>query len=718
MPMKIIFRSPGVVFLVTLACLLGCSVAGPWRSDGRTQPFPPAWEEVAPGVWKAEINDREEVTLLDPSSNEPRLSALAAMDGTEFPLPASEIEACVVDGNTFLKFPLEEGEQIYGLGLNFKTVEQRGRILRLHVDHFGGKDDGRTHAPVPFYVSSKGYGVLVDSARYIDVYVGTAVRKDSPVHPEPRDRNTDRAWSARPRSDSVEMLIPSEGVELYAFGGPDMLRAVQRFNLYCGGGCLPPKWGLGFWQRTPTLFSERDVMSEVSAFEEKGFPLDVIGLEPGWQSKAYPCTYEWDSGRFPDAVDFVDTLGHKGIKVNLWINPYVSPHSSLFEPLKPYMGSHTVWLGPVPDYVMDSARSILLDHFERHHMGLGVSGYKIDETDGYDFWLWPDTAVFPSGLTGEVMRQTYGLTFQRMIHDAFRENNKRTYGLTRASNAGSAPLPFVLYNDYYSHRDFITALINSGFCGLLWTPEVRKSGSGEEWLRRMQSVCFSPMAMINAWADGTKPWSFPEVYESVRDIALLRMRLLPYLYTAFARYHFEGIPPIRAMALEEGFTAVADVKSRRKALKDQFMVGDSLLVAPLFAGEEERSVVLPRGKWYDFYTGRYVGNGEVITVRPGLKKIPLFVKDGGIIPFMPAVKNTGELRGEIPLTVRHYGEAAGRFLLYDDDGETFDYEKGEFTWIALEVRRNPDGALEGSVEKPAEGYDSPFGVAQWKFMTR
>ena len=140
------------------------------------------------------------------------------------------------------------------------------------------------------------------------------------------------------------------------------------------------------------------------------------------------------------------------------------------------------------------------------------------------------------------MRQVYGLLFQKMSSDWFREMNRRTYGLVRASNAGASNLPYVIYNDYYSHRDFITALINSSFIGVLWDPEVRQSGSSEEWLRRMQSVCFSPMAMLNAWADGTKPWSFPEVEEQVREVAMLRMRLLPYLYSTFARYHFEGIP--------------------------------------------------------------------------------------------------------------------------------------------------------------------------------
>jgi alpha-D-xyloside xylohydrolase len=173
-------------------------------------------------------------------------------------------------------------------------------------------DNGRSHAPIPFYVSSKGYGVFINSARYIDIWVGTGVRVDSKNPPVVRDRNTDRKWSAAPYSDNIEVLIPAEGVELYVFGGPSTLDAVSRFNLYQGGGCLPPKWGLGFWHRTPTLFNDQQLLAEVEGFTKHQFPLTVIGLEPGWQSKAYPCTYEWDSTRFPDPKGLISNLKTKG----------------------------------------------------------------------------------------------------------------------------------------------------------------------------------------------------------------------------------------------------------------------------------------------------------------------------------------------------------------------------------------------------------------------
>ena len=290
-------------------------------------------------------------------------------------------------------------------------------------------------------------------------------------------------------------------------------------------------------------------------FHRRGFPLSVIGLEPGWMSRSYPCTYEWDATRFPDPEGFVKGLNDKHIKTNVWINPYVSPDGELYEKIEPYTGSHTVWCGIVPDYSLPETKKIMTDHFKKHQLDKGVSGYKMDENDGFDSWLWPDVAKFPSGNSAEQLRQIYGSLMQDVTTQMYRSANKRTYGLVRAANAGTTSYPYVIYNDYYNHRDFITALINSSFIGILWTPEVRSSGNAEEWLRRMQTVCFSPLAMLNAWADGTKPWSFPEVEKAVQEVASLRTQLIPYLYTAFADYAFYGTPPVRAMNLESGYQA-------------------------------------------------------------------------------------------------------------------------------------------------------------------
>ncbi|MDD2511802.1 MAG: glycoside hydrolase family 31 protein [Proteiniphilum sp.] len=689
------------------------------------------WQQVEPGVWKGIVGTPEAYSLLSVADVSPQSGALKKMPVADFPALGNEVVGAISDGKTSLRIPLVKGEQLYGFGLNFQTVHQRGKILNLHVDHYGGKDNGRTHAPVPFYVSSQGYGVLINSARYLTVYAGSGVRKDSPNAPVAQDRNTDKNWSSRPYSDAVEILVPAAGVEIYLFAGPTTMDAIRRYNLYCGGGALPPRWGLGFTQRTQRLYTDEQVKEEVALFEEKGFPLDYIGLEPGWQSKAYPCSFEWDKGRYPDPAGFVKEMEEKGVRINLWTNPYISPASGIYKEMAPLSGSHTVWNGIVPDFTLERAQKIWTEKLKKEHLSIGVSGYKIDEVDGYDHYLWPDVATFPSGLSAEQMRQTYGLWVQKITADMYKDQNVRTFGLVRASNAGGNALPYVIYNDYYSHEDFITALINSGFSGVLWTPEVRGSKTGEEWLRRFQSVVFSPMAMINAWSSGTKPWSFPEVSESVKEYALLRMQMMPYWYSEFAKYRFEGTPPFRAMNLEPGFNVKVTeeivsqnlednpyLEAVNREVKDQYMAGEYLLVAPMFVGQESRRVILPKGNWYDFYTGEYAGNGEVITVKPGLEKIPVYVKDGGIIPMMAPLLHAPKANDIVDLEVRHYGTKPNSYLLYDDDGETFDYEKGAYSWRTLTVKTDKKNGLIGEISKAEKNKPNTIGKVTWRFMTK
>ena len=289
------------------------------------------------------------------------------------------------------------------------------------------------------------------------MYAGSGARKDSPNAPVAKDRNLDKTWTSAPYSDAVSILVPASGAEIYLFAGPTPMDVVRRYNLLCGGGTLPPRWGLGFTQRTKKLYTAEDVKNEADEFEQRGFPLDFIGLEPGWQSKAYPCTFEWDATRYPDPAGFVKDMLAKGVRINLWTNPYVSPDSKIYKEMYPVSGSHTVWCGIVPDLAGEKARKIWMDKLEQEHVNIGVSGYKVDEVDGYDRYVWPDVATFPSGIAAEQMRQTYGLWVQRTTAELYKKRNQRTFGLVRASNAGAASFPYMITNDNYRHQAVITA---------------------------------------------------------------------------------------------------------------------------------------------------------------------------------------------------------------------------------------------------------------------
>ena len=710
------------------------------------------WREVAPGVWKATIGRPEDLTLLSAAGGAPARGALARMPRAAFPLDPAEIEGRQVNARTIARFPLGAGEDVYGLGVDFARVSRNGAVFELHVDHWSSRQQitGRTHAPVPLYVSTRGYAVLFDSARYLRVTVGHGVRLAAKEKPPVIDRTTKQVWNpatgrvapgtqnwqAQPRSDSVEAQATAPGMDVYVFAGPSPLDAVRRYNLFAGGGALPPKWGLGFLNRVRTQYTAAEVVADIEEFRRHGIPLDMIGLEPGWMDFAYPCSFEWDAVRFPDPAGFLAEVRKHNVRVNLWFNPYVGPPSTpLYRQLLPFAGTHLVWNGIVPDYTMPEAQRIFIDHLKAEVIALNpdaVGGFKLDEVDGYDRYLWPDTALFPSGRDAEQLRQTYGLLLQHAVFEAFRQSNRRTMGQIRGTNAGASPYPFVIYNDNYDFAEYITAVANSGFAGVLWSPEVRGSNSGEDMLRRTQAVCFSPLALYNGWASAQKLWTHEEVKDDIKAAIQLRGRLLPYLYQTFAQYHFDGTPPIRPMQLVVGLAVAEQSEAGRldatanpyelppavREVKDQYFLGDALLVAPIAPGAKSRTVLLPPGKWYDFHTGRYAGENQTIEVTPGLAQMPVFVKDGALVPMIAAARDHAPRADEVvPLEVRHYGEAPGRLRLYDDDGETFDFTRGEFTWTTLEAQRDHAGNWRGKVAPDANGRAWSYGDVTWRFMS-
>ncbi len=699
-----------------LLTVLGACQSAPRLAGDITDTKLVTWTRLARGVHVATLGDlRNETRYSDLAAAPPRLDSLNARVDTGLADALARVRYSIdADGRIAVRIPTETGERIHGYGLQFDKTMHSRRILELKVDHFN-KGGGKTHAPVPFFVSSRGYGVLFDTARYLKVHNEIGNRKDSTRNPEEVDRNPPPdekqagPWLARPPADAIEASVRARGLALVGFSGTDMLDVVARYNLFSGGGAMPPLWGLGFWHRTPAKYDAAQTERELAEFDRYDIPIDVIGLEPGWQTKSYPCTFEWQPKRFPSPGTFVGRLLDQGVRTNLWVNPYVSKHAPIHDALYPLSGSHMVWLGIVPDYTLPEARAILLEQHQRAHLDIGVSGYKVDEVDGYDHWLWPDHATFPSGTSAETMRQSYGMHMQNMLMSGlFQKNDRRTYSLVRATNGACSAYPFVIYSDSYGHDQYVTGLSSASFAGVLWCPEIRSAGSEREWINRMHTVCLSPLAQLNAWASGTKPWSYPNATDAVRRMIQLRMQLLPYLYTAFARYHLDGIPPIRSLLLDPDTHVMREDNS-------MFLFGPDILVAPFLDEQTERVVRLPSGDdWYDFHTGRLAGNGATMTIKAEHTgdMPPMFVRDGALIPMLSRKINRTRDAREMPIEVRHYGRREGSCELYEDDTETFAYTRGVYRMWEIECR---DGALYPSLRK-ADG-PSYYGAMTLREMT-
>jgi alpha-D-xyloside xylohydrolase len=641
-------------------------------------------EEIHPGVWRVRLGAPEAVTPVTTRRHAPAAAALGTLPAAGAP-PVSVSGEATPRGYV-VRLPLAPNEMVYGLGLQLQSFLQRGLKKKLRVNADPVIDSGDSHAPVPFYVTTRGYGVLIDTARYATVYAGNKPRRGAPA--APADAGPDLTKDALPAAygrfrfqDPSEVLVEvpnAAGVDVYLFGGPTLKLAVQRYNLFAGGGALPPRWGLGVWYRCERDFGRADVERLAAEFRERRMPCDVLGLEPGWQTHSYSCSYVW-SERFPDPRAMLAGLAAAHYRVNLWEHAFVHPSSPIHDAIAPHAGDYLVWDGLVPDFLTPEARRVYADFHAREHVALGVSGYKLDECDNSDFtrnWSFPELARFPSGADGEQTHALFGLRYQDTIQEIYEARGARTYGLVRSSGALAAPYPYALYSDLYDHATFVRAVAKAGLSGLLWTPEVRDARSPEELVRRLQAAALSPLALVNAWYIRNPPWKqvdreannagrFAPDWEATeaacRAVLELRMRLVPYLHAAFVRYHREGVPPFRPLVMDYP----DDV--RLWPVDDQFLLGDALLAAPVVAGESSRAVVLPAGDWYDFWTGERLTGGRRLEVRPPLAQVPLFVKAGALLPLATPTLHTDDPRsGE--LTVRAYGGTAGTLTLYEDDG--------------------------------------------------
>lgn len=577
------------------------------------------------------------------------------------PLPAlaESIEFEITARGCTLRIPMAEDEEIFGFGLQLRSVAHRGTKKRIRVNADPLSDCGDTHAPVPFYISSRGYGLLLDSLRNVTFYCGRAM---NPVISENKKRviatsEAELYKAVKNKNDYMVIDIPvAKGVDLYFFAGDSVGGITAEYNRFSGGGCLPPLWGLGILYRCHARHSQDKVLDLARRFRRKNIPCDIIGLEPGWQTASYSSSYVWNTAMFPDPEAMTGELREMGYHLNLWEQAFVAQASPIHGSLKPYGGNYTVWEGIVPDLSIPEARKILADHHRRTFTEKGVDGFKLDECDSSDFtggWSFPDCTLFPSGLDGEQMHAVFGKLFQTALVEALGETP--TLSQVRSSGALAAPLPFALYSDLYGFHDFLRGSVNAGHTGLLWAAELREAADKEELLRRVQLAVFSAQTVINCWYLENPPWELLDAEEEVKALFETRMALAPYLHSAFYRYHTQGKAPVRAL--------VSDYSQDRNtyAIDSQYLFGDHMIVCPMAPGEKERQVYLPQGDWYDYWTGEKVPAG---THTVSTANIPVFVKGGTLIP---VAKPQGHFSTaeKTEITLRFYG-TGGSFELYDD----------------------------------------------------
>jgi alpha-D-xyloside xylohydrolase len=472
-------------------------------------------------------------------------------------------------------------------------------------------------------------------------------------------------------------------------------------------------------------FSQNQVDAMAAYFRDNHIPCDVLGLEPKWQTAAYSCSYVWNHNLFPTPGAFIDSMKRKGFHLNLWEHAFTSPASPLYTPLKSKSGDYTVWGGLVPDFADGEARNIFAGYHQKEFVDSGIAAFKLDECDnsnlaeGRSTWSFPELSTFPSGFSGEQMHQLFGLLYQKTFYDLYKKLNRRTFLDVRASNDFASAYPAALYSDTYDHAEYIRMIVTSGFSGMLWSPEVRESYSITDLLRRSQTAVLSAQTLFNSWYLQNPPWlqidkeknnkgelmdSAKFVEHEIRNLLQFRMSLIPYLYNAFAEYHFKGTPVFRALVMD-----YPDDKNTF-GISSEYLIGEDILAAPLTAAETKRTVYLPAGTWYDFNTNQKLEGGKTYTIQPTATQLPIFIKAGTILPLAKPLEHISP-EDQFDITCYVYGDADTQAHLFEDDGNTFNYEKGIYNDVTLTWEQHA-----GTMTRKGAYKEKKYRITTWKLI--
>ncbi len=603
-----------------------------------------------------------------------------------------------------------EGERYFGCGERTSGLEKTGsRQVFYNVDPPSGHTAAfnNLYTSIPFTLSMTNgvaHGLLFD--------------------------NTHRVEFDLALEDEGRAYYGAEGgnVVYYVFCGPTPRDVVDRYTELTGRTPMPPLWALGNQQCRYSYMDEEEVREVARGFRERDIPCDVIYLDIHYMD-GYR-VFTWDRERFPDPEKLISDLREEGFRVVTIVDPGVKADESY--PVyvegrerdlycKTQSGAeyhNVVWPGTCafPDFTNPETRA----WWGENHKVLsdaGVAGIWCDMNEPALFVpkqsTMPDDVVHPG--EGEPkwhaqIHNTYGSLMARSAREGLLalRPGERPFVITRAGYAGLQRHALQWTGDNSSWWEHLwmsmPQLQNLGLSGIAWAG-VDIGGffgdtNGELLARWTEFGIFQPFCR-NHSAIGTRrqePWAFGEPYESVcRQMIKLRQRLLPYLYTLFEECHRTGAPILRPLLFEypeDETTYTAD---------DEFLLGDALLVAPVTRpGIEHRHVYLPRGTWFHYWSGeRFDGPAHILAHAP-LGEPALYVRANTPIPFGPDASHTGE-RPPNPLTLRiHPAEGSGGAALYEDGGDGFGYEGGEYARRVVSCETSHDrvtvrlGEREGS----------------------
>ena len=516
---------------------------------------------------------------------------------------------------------IDVDEYIYGLGERFTPFVKNGQVVEMWNED-GGTASEIAYKNIPFYITNKGYGVLVDHEGDVSYEI------------------------ASEKVERIQFSVEGERLDYYFISGKTPIGTVEKYTELTGKPALPPAWSFGLWLTTSftTNYDEETTSSFIQGMADRNIPLHVFHFDCYWMEAYEWCNFVWDPATFPDPKGMLQRYHEKGLKICVWINPYIGQKSPLFQEgmehgylIKKKDGS--VWqtdlwqagMGLV-DFTNPEA-VIWYQEKLKTLLDMGVDCFKTDFGERIPV---KDIAYF-DGSDPVKMHNYYTYLYNKAVFELLeRERGKGEAVLfARSATVGGQKFPAHWGGDcsatYPSMAETLRGGLSLALSGFgFWSHDIsgfESTAPADIYKRWCQFGLLSSHSRLRGSSSYRVPWLFDEeACVILKEFVNLKCRLMPYLYGQAVKAHVKGTPMLRPMFLDFPQDKACDTLDR------QYMFGDSLLVAPVFKENGEVQYYLPEGTWYNLITGSKAEGGKWQKETHDYHSLPLMVRPNTILP--------------------------------------------------------------------------------------
>ena len=521
---------------------------------------------------------------------------------------------------------LAVGESIYGLGERFGPLVKNGQTVEIwNAD--GGTSSEQAYKNVPFYLSSRGYGILVNDTGHVSFEVGSEA------------------------VERVQFSVPGESIEYFIVDGPTPKDVLTRYTELTGRPAAVPAWSFGLWLSTSftTDYDEATVNEFIDGMIERDLPLDVFHFDCFWMREFNWCDFEWDPRVFPDPEGMLARLHDRDLRVCVWINPYIGQRSPLFREAADQGFLVTRPDGSVWQWDLWQAGMGLVDFTNpdavrwyqdklRLLLAQGVDCFKTDFGERI-----PLEVDYFDGSSPDRMHNLYAHLYNQAVFDVLEEVRGKGEAVlfARSATAGGQRLPVHWGGDSTSTYSSMAETLRGGLSLALsgfgfWSHDIGgfegtpDAGVFKRWVA---FGLLSSHSRLHGSGSYRVPWVFDDGSEASGQSAVdvtrrfleLKLRLMPYLYAAGLEATSTGVPVMRPMVLEFPDDPTARLLDR------QYMLGSDVLVAPVFDAAGDVEFYLPHGTWTNHWTGERIEGGRWLRERHEFDTLPLYFREGAVI---------------------------------------------------------------------------------------